>query len=156
VTLVGRVLGWIDDDLGPGAPVTPRLINGDDSTMYATGEVNRSPDLARGSTVEVNSSPPTDRRAAGFGHVTEDVDTAVSVVVRSVHSREGGDIDGDAQYEALVTAVRRAVEVNRRTPDYRYVQVEREDDRSGTNGNFFRRDLTVAFRRYRDLPDATA
>jgi hypothetical protein len=157
MTLVDTVLGWIDTNWGTFPESTslaaPTRYNRDDGVRLDTGVRTDSVDLAENHAVSVASTPVTTRRPGGVGYLTNYEEAGVSVRVEAVHEDAFGTVAGDNEFGELVAETRRAINAERKQPPAPYytLGIEDEDNQSANSTEYYRVDLTVRFRAYRDL-----
>jgi hypothetical protein len=177
MTLVSDVLDYVDAHYAGGGasygtrsygaagygatavvtPAKPLLVNRDTPLRRDTRERTKNVDLAaipQPGVVGVSSTPVTEFRPAGFGYLTERVDEAVSVRVEAADASEFGGVRDAAQFDALASEVRRAINVERdqASTGRLWLKVTEADDLSHLYADAYRRDFTVAAARYDDLP----
>jgi hypothetical protein len=138
----------------------PVLIDQRDGERQDTSRRSVEFDLAENNAVTVGTQPTTTTEPIGTGYDVR-IEAGVNVRVEAVHESEtypdqSGGVAGGPAFGALVAEVRRALFVDRVNPtandNIRDLRIPDENDRSASEKDYFRVDLTVLFRGYEELP----
>jgi hypothetical protein len=147
---------WDTDNYRP----QPVLVDQRDTARDSDGVRAEAGDLAANSIVSVGSQPAVTNTPVGTEFDLRYLD-GINVRVEAVHESEAfpdeaGGVAGAGEFSALVSEVRRVINASRVRPtsDPRvfHAVIAEENDRSVSERDYFRTDLTVEFRGHKELP----